>query len=447
MDVVVTGIGLVSVLGPLDCSWKRLLAGESGIRQHQPFIELERQPLALIGTKPADLMTLMRQVLADALQDANLILPLPDCGIVIGSSRGFQANWEQLASGGRSPIEVGRGKKEEGSSATDSVTDVTDVTDVRKKEEGRSPMEVGRGEKEEEREFSITDSQCPMPDAQFPMPNAQFSMPNSQFVNFLPHMGAIAAARTIGSTGPVLAPMAACATGLQSIARAVDLIRTGECQRAIAGAVEAPVTPLTVAGFNRMGALANAGCYPFDENREGFVLGEGGALFVLESAELARRRGARIYGRVSGFGLTNDACHANAPELSGKSAIAAVNQCLKRSNLAATDIDFIHAHGTATELNDRQEALLIEKLFHRGVAVSSTKGATGHTLGASGALGAAFCLMSIKYQMLPPCVGMKKPGFELDFVRCARSATVRNAVCLSFGFGGQNAAIVLSGDR
>jgi 3-oxoacyl-(acyl-carrier-protein) synthase len=260
-------------------------------------------------------------------------------------------------------------------------------------------------------------------------------------------MGAMAAARAIGSTGPVLAPMAACATGLQSIARAVDLIRTGECQRAIAGAVEAPITPLTVAGFNRMGALANAGCYPFDENREGFVLGEGGALFVLESAELASRRGAKIYGRVSGCGLTNDACHVMRPDLGGKSAIAAVNQCLKRSNLAAVDIDFIHAHGTATELNDRHEALLIQKLFHPRVAVSSTKGATGHTLGASGALGVAFCLMSIKYQMLPPCAGMKKPAFELDFVRCARSAIVRNAVCLSFGFGGQNAAIVLSAER
>jgi len=390
MDVVVTGIGLVSALGTLDDGWKRLLSGKSGIRQHQPFLELERRPLALIGKKPADLITLIRQVLADALQDANLTLPLPDCGIAIGSSRGFQANLEQLASEGRSKKEEEKGKKKEG------------------------------------RELPIS---------------------NAQFVNFLPHMGAIAVARAIGSTGPVLSPMAACATGIQSIARAVDLIRTGECQRAIAGAVEAPITPLTLDGFSRMGALANNGCYPFDENREGFVLGEGGALFVLESAELAKRRGAKIYGRISGFGLTNDACHANAPELGGESAIAAVNQCLKRSNLAAIDIDFIHAHGTATELNDRHEALLIEKLFHRGVAVSSTKGATGHTLGASGALGAAFCLMSIKYQMLPPCVGMKKPGFELDFVRCSRSAIVRNAVCLSFGFGGQNAAIVLSGDR
>ncbi|MEG4801737.1 beta-ketoacyl synthase N-terminal-like domain-containing protein [Microcoleus sp. ARI1-B5] len=412
MDVVVTGIGLVSSLGTLETSWKRLLAGESGIDRHQPFLELERRPLALIGTKPADLITLIRQVLADALQDANLSLPLPDCGIAIGSSRGFQGNLELLA--------------RERSSATSTVRDLTDVTDGLKKSEGRRKR---------------------MPNARCPMPHAQFPIPDSQFVDFLPHMGAIAAARAIGSTGPVLAPMAACATGIQSIARAVDLIRTGECQRAIAGAVEAPITPLTVAGFNRMGALANTGCYPFDEHREGFVLGEGGALFVLESADLASRRGAKIYGRISGFGLTNDACHANAPELGGESAIAAVNQCLKRSNLAAVDIDFIHAHGTATDLNDRHEALLIQKLFHRGVAVSSTKGATGHTLGASSALGAAFCLMGIKYQMLPPIEGLKKPGFELDFVRSARSTLVRNAVCLSFGFGGQNAAIVLSGDR
>ncbi len=403
MDVVVTGIGLVSALGTLENSWTRLLAGDSGIRQHQPFLEIEPLPLALIGTKPADLITLIRRVLADALQDANLTLPIPDCGIAIGSSRGFQGNLEQLAREGK-----------------------------------RTPPCRPQGGNEEEhlpwgREYPMPDARCPMPDA--------------QFVNFLPHMGAIAAARAIGSTGPVLAPMAACATAIWSIARAVDLIRTGECQRAIAGAVEAPITPLTVAGFNRMGALANTGCYPFDEHREGFVLGEGGALFVLESAELAKRRGAKIYGRISGFGLTNDASHANAPELGGKSAIAAVNQCLKRSNLGAVDIDFIHAHGTATNLNDRHEALLIQKLFHRGVAVSSTKGATGHTLGASGALGVAFCLMGIKHQMLPPCTGMNKPGSELDFVRCARATLVRNAVCLSFGFGGQNAAIVLSGDR
>ena len=156
MDVVVTGIGLVSALGSLENSWTRLLAGDSGIRQHQPFREFPPLPLALVGTKPADLITLIRLVLADALQDANLTLPMPDCGIAIGSSRGFQGNLEQLA--------------REGSSA---MSTVQDVTDVRKKEEVNPPLPPPRGEspKEEGREFPILNSQFSIPNSQFPIPN------------------------------------------------------------------------------------------------------------------------------------------------------------------------------------------------------------------------------------------------------------------------------------
>ena len=162
MDVVVTGIGLVSALGNLENSWKRLLAGDSGIERYQPFLELEPQLLALVGTKPADLISLIQQVLADALQDADLTWHLPDCGIVIGSSRGFQGNLEQLVREGSSAtgnvrdlMDVTDGlKKSEGSSATDSVTD---VTDVRQKEEGTREKEEGR--------------ECPIPNSQFPIPN------------------------------------------------------------------------------------------------------------------------------------------------------------------------------------------------------------------------------------------------------------------------------------
>lgn len=371
MEVVVTGIGLVSALGMLPISWQRLISGESGIRLSQPFRELPPRPLALIGNRPADLTSLTRQVVEAAIADAGLTLPLPDAGVAIGSSRGHQASWELLAK------------------------------------------------------------------------HLPSDMPGDYWLNTLPHMVAVTSARTIGSTGPVLAPMAACATGLWAIAQGCHLIQTGECQRAIAGAVEAPVTPLTLAGFTRMGALAATGAYPFDKNREGLVLGEGAAVLVLESATAARRRGARVYGRVLGVGLTNDGYHAIVPELGGKMAIAAVKQSLVRSGTLATEIDYIHAHGTSTKLNDQNEAQLIQYLFPQGVPVSSTKGATGHTLGASGALGIAFCLMALQEQLLPPNVGLKAPAFDLDLLMTARQCEVRRVLCLSFGFGGQNGAIVL----
>jgi 3-oxoacyl-[acyl-carrier-protein] synthase II len=256
-------------------------------------------------------------------------------------------------------------------------------------------------------------------------------------------MAAICAARQIGATGAVLAPMAACATGIWSLAQGFELIQTGQCQRAIAGAVETPITPLTLAGFQQMGALAETGAYPFDKNREGLVLGEGAAVFVLETAESAKARGAKIYGEILGFGLTADAFHANAPEVGGKSAIYAVKQCLERSNLSPIDIDYIHAHGTGTVLNDRNEAQLIKYLFPQNVAVSSTKGATGHTLGASGVLGVAFSLLGLRDRILPPCVGLRESEFDLNLVRVARQSEIQNLLGFSFGFGGQNAVIAL----
>jgi 3-oxoacyl-[acyl-carrier-protein] synthase II len=273
------------------------------------------------------------------------------------------------------------------------------------------------------------------------------NLPVSDFENWLdilPHINAIAAARQIGASGIVLAPMAACATGIWSIAQAALLIQTGQCQQAIAGAVEAPITPLTLAGFQQMGALAKTGAYPFDLQREGLVLGEGAAVFVLESAELAKQRQAKVYGEILGFGLTNDAYHSNSPEPEGKSAIAAIKQCLERSYLTPSDIDYIHAHGTATQLNDQMESMVIQRLFPQGVAVSSTKGSTGHTLGASGALGVAFSLMALKHQILPPCIGLQQPEFDLEIVTAARLSKIRQVLCLSFGFGGQNVAIALA---
>ena len=387
-SVVVTGIGLVCALGDsLQDSWLRLLEGKSGIFAHQPFPEQPPRPLALIGSKPAHLPSLTPQVVAAALRDAGLQPPLIDCGVVLGSSRGHQAQWAMLAR------KFYAGDRQEGAGA------------------GVSPAP---------------------------------SVPAyGDWLDTLPHMGAISAARLVGATGPVLAPMAACATGIWALAQGALLVAMGQCQRAIVGAVEAPVTPLTLAGFAQMGALADTGSYPFDRHRQGMVLGEGGAVLVLEPAELALRRGAGIYGKILGFSLTNDARYANAPEMGGRSARAAVTQCCHRAGICLSEIDYIHAHGTGTRLNDEFEALLIAELFPERVPVSSTKGATGHALGASGALGAAFSLMALRHQVLPPSVGLSEPAFDLDWVRVSRAAEIRRALCFSFGFGGQNAVVGL----
>jgi 3-oxoacyl-[acyl-carrier-protein] synthase II len=373
--VVVTGIALVSSLGKnLETSWRNLLLGKTGIKLHQPFPELGMIPLGLIAEKPFSLNTLTEILVNSALQDAQLVAPLPDCGVIIGSSRSYQASWELMAQ------------------------------QVYQQEAG----------------LNLDD-----------------------WLNTLPQMNAIAVARQIGSTGAVLAPMAACATGISAIAQATMLIKTGQYQQVITGAIETPITPLTIAGFRQMGALAKTGAYPFDLQREGLVLGEGGAVFILESAELATQRQARIYGEILGFGLTADAYHGTSPQPEGKSAIMAIKQCLERSHILPTDIDYIHTHGTATQLNDRMESKIIQSLFPAKLAISSTKGSTGHTLGASGALGVAFSLMALQEQILPPCVGLQQSEYNLNFIISAQESKIQQVLCLSFGFGGQNAVIAL----
>ncbi len=266
---------------------------------------------------------------------------------------------------------------------------------------------------------------------------------DASWVDWLPQGPAVRVARSLGARGPLLAPMSACATGISAIARGADLIREGTCDRVLAGAVEAPITPLTLAGFGKMGALARTGAYPFDRSREGLVLGEGAALLVLESAEVARSRGVRIYGEVLAAGFSTDAHHLSAPDPSGQGARRSVELALKRSGWQPDRVQYIHAHGTATALNDRQEAHLIHDLFPADTAVSSTKGATGHTLGASGALGVAISLLAIREQILPPCVGLQDPEFAGHWVRRAIDSPLERSLCFAFGFGGQNAAIAL----
>jgi 3-oxoacyl-[acyl-carrier-protein] synthase II len=375
MDVVVTGIGLRSALGNLPQTWQGLLAGRSGIRCGQPFAELPELPLGLLGDTPAlDLRDVVVAIVTEAIADAGLSVPLVDCGVVLGSSRGNQTRLEQMLSG---------------------------------------------------------------------------TVPIADWWAAQPNIAAVTAAQMLSTQAIVLAPMAACATGIGAIARGADLIRSGQCDRVLVGAVDTPVTPLTIAGFRQMGALATTGCYPFDVDREGFVLGEGGAVLVLESGALARSRGAKIYGRVMGGGLSADAYHLSSPDPQGAGAKAAMMLALNRSGLGAESIDYIHAHGTATRLNDATEAAVIGAIFgDRSPWVSSTKGATGHTLGGSSALGAAICLMALGDHRVPGCVGLGRSDLSVKLAQTTVSADLDYALCNGFGFGGQNGAIVFGrGDR
>ncbi|WOD41991.1 beta-ketoacyl-ACP synthase [Nodosilinea sp. E11] len=369
--VVVSGLGLVTALGTTAAStWEGLLAGKSGIHMGQPFSELPPRPLAMVGNAPADLEDLLGLAVAEAIADAHLDLPLPDCGVVIGSSRSFQSRWERMA---------------------------------------RQPDWAG-----------------------------------NPWLESLPHMGAIAVARQIQSLGPVLAPMAACATGLTAIFQGYELVRRGQCDRAIVGAAEAPITPLTLAGFEQLGALATTGCYPFDPEREGLALGEGAAVLVLESEAAWRARsGPPPYGHILGAGLSADAYHRTAPDPELRGSRLALKNCLYYSGLNPDQVGYIHAHGTGTQLNDDHEVRLIESGFAQLPWMSSTKGATGHTLGASGAIGAALCLLALRHGVLPPNVGDRGKSIYPNLVIEPTATVLNAALCFSFGFGGQNGVLAL----
>ncbi|MGA1623307.1 MAG: beta-ketoacyl-ACP synthase [Synechocystis sp.] len=272
--------------------------------------------------------------------------------------------------------------------------------------------------------------------------------PSVPWLETFPYQAANLTAQLLPQVNIIKAPMAACATGLWAIAEGTALIRQGQCQRVIAGAVEVPITPLTLAGFERMGALAQTGCFPFDGDRQGLALAEGGAFLVLESLQQAQQRRAQIYGRILDWGFSCDAHDRSAPAADNHSAKVAIKNCLDRSGLFPDQVDFIHPHGTGTVLNDQREAQLIQDLFPASIPITTSKGATGHTLGASGAIAVALSLLSLHHQRLPPCVGLRNSPFPLNFVGLRAETPLkfplRTALCLSFGFGGQNAAIALA---
>ncbi len=256
--------------------------------------------------------------------------------------------------------------------------------------------------------------------------------------------------------GPNYAVASACATAAHAIGDAMYMIQRDDADVVLAGGSEAPITPLGVAGFSSMRALSTrnddpaTASRPFDKDRDGFVMGEGAAVFVLEELEHARKRGAHIYCEVGGFGMTCDANHMTAPVESGESAARAMTMAMRTAGVNASDIDYINAHGTSTPLNDKIETRAIKTALGeadaRRVMISSTKSMTGHLLGAAAGVETAACIMAMTTGVVPPTINQitSDPECDLDYVpNTARQAKVNVCLNNSLGFGGHNACVCL----
>ncbi len=364
--VYVVGMGLVCGLGNnKQTAWQNLLAGYCPIKIQQPFTHVPPAPLAMVDTAPSEPTTLLLNALTEALQESRWQLPLKDCGVVIGSSRGEQYLWEEWLAHQRDDYHT--------------------------------------------------------------------------WLEHLPGSFARTVATQVGAESWVAAPMAACASGVWAVATGMEWLRQEVCSRVIVGAVDAPITPLTLTGFMQMGALAKNGCFPFDQNRQGLVLGEAAGVILLEKQNHVTPK----YGSILGWGCTCDADHPIIPSTDITAAMTAIHNCFKQSHLTINQCSAIHTHGTGTFLNDEREMRMMQALFPPDIPIIATKGATGHSLGASGMVNIIFSLLALKAQILPPCVGLHTPDFAGNFIHKKQPAKLEAILNLSFGFGGQNGAILV----
>ena len=259
-----------------------------------------------------------------------------------------------------------------------------------------------------------------------------------------------------GARGPNMAITSACATGTNVVGEASEMIRRGAADVMFAGSSEAAIVELTIAGLNVMTALSTrndspeTASRPFDKNRDGFLMGEGAGMVVLESLEHAQKRGAKILCELKGYGTSDDAYHISAPDVHGAGAALSMMRALEEADLVITDIDYINAHGTSTVLNDKSETAAIKTVFGEHayrIPVSSTKSMTGHLLGASGSLEAVICAKVLQENILPPTINYETPDpdCDLDYVpNTARPAKPKHVMSNSFGFGGHNATLIMS---
>jgi 3-oxoacyl-[acyl-carrier-protein] synthase II len=259
----------------------------------------------------------------------------------------------------------------------------------------------------------------------------------------------------LGAKGMNFCATSACSSGADAVGEACEIIRRGDVQVMIAGGAEAAITPIGIAGFNAAGALSvrndapQKASRPFDAQRDGFVMGEGAAVLVLENLDHALKRNANILAELAAYGATSDAFHITQPAQDGKGGAKAMNMALRKAGLTIKDIDYINAHGTSTAMNDKCETMAIKSVFGEHayrVPVSSTKSMMGHLIGAAGAIEAIVCVLAIQHGIVPPTINLEypDPDCDLDYVpNVARQQRVRAAMSNSFGFGGHNSVLVL----
>jgi 3-oxoacyl-[acyl-carrier-protein] synthase II len=403
--VVITGIGLVSSLGiGTEANWTALVAGTSGVRRVTKFditgfaaqIAAEVSgfdPLQFIEKKDVKKMDVFIQYAVAASQfamdDSGLCITpenAPDIGVFIGSGIG-----------GFSTIE---------------------------------------------REHSALLAGGPRKISPFFIPSAIINLASGQVsIRF-------------GAKGPNIATCTACSASAHAIGESFEIIRRGDADVMIAGGSEAAITPMSLGGFAALRALStrndepSRASRPFDKDRDGFIIGEGAGVLILEELGFAVRRGARIYAELVGYGLSGDAYHITAPSEDGDGGVRVMRMAVRKAGIAPSEVNYINAHGTSTPYNDRLETMAIKRCFgdHAySMAVSSTKSMTGHLLGGAGGLEAGVSVLAVHHQVAPPTINLDNPDPEcdLDYVpHIGRPMPIRYALSNSFGFGGTNASLL-----
>jgi 3-oxoacyl-[acyl-carrier-protein] synthase II len=414
--VVVTGLGLVTPLGSgVEATWKRLVAGESGLGAIQSF-DVSDLPSKVAGQVP-------RGETADGRFNADDWVPPKD-----------QRKMDEFIVYGIAASEMA----------------IQDSGWVPQTDEARERTGVmvgsGIGGLQTIYEGSVTlKEKGPRRISPFFIPSALINLVSGHVS--IRH----------GFKGPNHSAVTACSTGVHAIGDAARLIALDDADVMIAGSAEAAVSRLGIAGFAAARALSTGyndtptrASRPWDKGRDGFVMGEGAGIVVLEELEHARRRGAKIYAEVTGYGLSGDAHHITAPPEDGNGGFRSMRNALRRAGLPVEAIDYVNAHGTSTPLGDEIELGAVKRLFGAHayrLSMSSTKSAIGHLLGAAGSVEAIFCVLALRDQVAPPTLNLDDPsdGCDIDLVpHSAKQRPIRHVLSNSFGFGGTNASLVLS---